>query len=41
MIFNLVNGRVILEERIFIKGLRKLCGDRGNEFRNKLMIIIV
>lgn len=40
-IFNLVNGRVILEERIFIKGPRKLRGDRGNEFRNKLTIIIV
>lgn len=40
-IFNLVNGIVILEERIFIKGLRKLRGDRGNEFRNKLTIIIV
>lgn len=37
-IFNLVNGRVILEERIFIKGPRKLRGDRGNEFRNKLYI---
>lgn len=37
MIFNLVNGRVILEERIFIKGLRKLCGDRGNEFRNNCL----
>lgn len=36
-IFNLVNGRVILEERIFIKGPRKLRGDRGN----KLTIIIV
>lgn len=39
-IFNLVNGRVILEERIFINGPRKLRGDRGNEFRNKLTIII-
>lgn len=37
----MVNGRVILEERIFIKGPRKLRGDRGNEFRNKLTIIIV
>lgn len=37
-IFNLVNGRVILEERIFIKEPRKLRGDRGNEFRNKLYI---
>lgn len=33
----MVNGRVILEERIFIKGPRKLRGDRGN----KLTIIIV
>lgn len=36
-IFNLVNGRVILEERIFIKGPRKLRGDRGNEFRNNCL----
>lgn len=36
-IFNLVNGRVILEERIFIKEPRKLRGDRGNEFRNNCL----
>lgn len=36
-IFNLVNGRVILEERIFIKGPRKLRGDRGDEFRNNCL----
>lgn len=36
-IFNLVNGRVMLEERIFINGPRKLRGDRGNEFRNNCL----